>query len=94
MPKFTHEFTDGSPEGTLSIDLSPQRDARIQAGSNEKGEVWIDANPKGWLHIARIAAELGMSNYEPGYHFHRDLTFGDSHDEGQPTLSFGVLEDK
>jgi hypothetical protein len=92
MPEFIHRFEDQSKEGCLSIDLAPPPHAKIRIGIDE-GNVWLSANPEGWLHLARVASELGACGFEPGYHFHRSFTFGDS-TEGEPEVSFGVDERK
>ena len=53
--------------------------------------MWLSANRTSWLHLARVCAELGMADYEPGYHFHKTFGFKTS-DAGGPEISFGVEE--
>jgi hypothetical protein len=36
------------------------------------GDIWLSANRSGWLHLARICAEMGLHTESAnGYHFHR-----------------------
>lgn len=85
---FKHEFNDESDGGSLSFDTDAMPPARIKLEVDADGDVWIRANPEGWLHLARICAELGMGNYEHGYHFHKDQDFQWS--TGAPEFTFMV----
>ena len=85
---FTHTFEDCSADGTLSIDSDAEPPAQVRAEVDEEGHVWLIANPAGWLHLARVCAELGMSQYEDGYHFHKDSHF--DHISGPPEIAFMV----
>jgi len=76
--KFTHEFEDCSQEGSLSFDSDPSPPVKIQMKVEEDGDFWVTANREGWLHLARICAELGLGDYEDGYHFHVDKNFAAS----------------
>jgi hypothetical protein len=68
---FTHEFDDDPPHGDFDVDLDPPAGASIRFDVVD-GEVWVSANGAGWLHLAKICAEMGLhSGFSPGYHFHR-----------------------
>lgn len=86
--EFVHHFEDN--EGTLiTVDLDPPTGAIIRVELEEGNKVWLSANEDGWLHLARICAELGLAGFEVGHHFHRSFTFADSDGNG-PEISFGV----
>jgi hypothetical protein len=89
--EFHYRFDDLSP-GALSTDLQPPRGAKIVINIEDGNKVWLSANPAGWLHLARICAELGSNPYELGFHFHRDFNFGDTV-EGGPEITFEVGKD-
>lgn len=84
--RFTHEFEDGSTDGMLSMDTDASSPAKIHMTVDAEGGFWMSANSEGWLHIARVAAELGLGKYEDGYHFHKDEEF--SWSTGAPEFSF------
>jgi hypothetical protein len=90
--RFAHEFEDDPPLGDFDIDLDPPHGTRIQFDVNDK-DIWLSANRAGWLHLARICAEMALhSQFKPGYHFHRTADWkdsvGDRHD-----VSFELLDD-
>jgi len=87
--EFVQLFEDLSSDGMLSLDLDPPANAVILVDQEAGGKVWVSANSGGWLHLARICAELGLGKYEPGYHFHRSLQFGEGNETG-PEISFEV----
>lgn len=84
--RFTHEFEDGSADGSLSIDTDASPPAKIQMSFDADGGFWMSANREGWLHLAKVAAELGLGKYEDGYHFHKNEKF--SWSTGAPEFSF------
>jgi len=86
--RFVHEFQDHSSEGSLSFIDECEPPARIKLEIDAKGNFWFSANREGWLHFAKIAAELGLGDYEDGYHFHMDENFRLS--GGSPEFSFEV----
>jgi hypothetical protein len=92
--RFAHEFEDDPPDhGDFDIDLDGPQDARIQFDVNNS-EIWLSANRAGWLHLARICAEMALySQFKPGYHFHRTHdwkdSFGPSHE-----VSFELSDDE
>ena len=89
--EFKHIFKDLSEDGILSIETNSTNDQKIKIDLEENKKIWISANKEGWLHLARICAELGMGNYEPGYHFHKSFNFQDS-SEQEPEISFEISE--
>jgi len=89
--KFVHQFEDGAENGVLSIDTDVTGTVRIQVEISDGDKIWLSANRAGWLHLARICAELGMVDYEPGYHFHKTFDFKASDGSG-PEIRFGVEE--
>ena len=88
---FVHRFEDHSETGELSIKTDATGTERIQVEVNEGGKIWLSANRAGWLHLARICAELGMAAFEPGYHFHKTLDFKASDGSG-PEVSLEVVD--
>jgi hypothetical protein len=76
--KFVHEFEDDPPLGDFDIDLEAPPDAKIQFDL-DAGNIWVSANRAGWLHLARVCAEMALhSGFGPGYHFHRRRDWADS----------------
>jgi hypothetical protein len=63
----------------------------IRVNVEENGNVWLSANREGWLHLARICAELGTRDFEPLYHFHMTFDFQGSDGSGQE-ITFEVAE--
>lgn len=87
--RFIHEFIDHSADGSLSFIVEALPPARIKLDvDDEGGGFWFSANREGWLHFAKIAAELGVGNYENGYHFHVNENFKWS--ENPPDFTFEV----
>ena len=75
---FEHEFEDDPPLGDFDIELDAPEGARIQFDLNGRA-IWVSANRAGWLHLARICAEMALhSQNKPGYHFHRMYDWKDS----------------
>lgn len=89
---FQHRFTDGSSNGMLSIETNATGDQKIRIDLEPEGKIWLSANQAGWLHLARICAELGLGAYENGYHFHKDFDFQEG-DPGRPEISLGLDDD-
>ena len=89
--EFVHSFEDKSDKGTLSLEVSPPTPAEIEFKVEKDGNIWVSANRAGWLHFARIAAELGLASYEPGYHFHIDRQFRRSSGAG-PEVTFEIAD--
>ena len=89
--KFLHQFQDGAADGVLSMDTDATETERIQIEISDGDKIWLSANRTGWLHLARVCAELGMADYAPGYHFHKTFDFKISDGSG-PEISFEVGE--
>ena len=76
--KFVHEFEDDPPRGDFEVELDPPAGAKVRFDLDGQG-IWLSANRAGWLHLARICAEMGLhSDSRPGYHFHRTRDWSDS----------------
>lgn len=76
--RFVHEFEDDPRLGDFDIELDAPQGAHIQFDLNAR-DIWLSANRAGWLHLARICAEMGLhSQNKPGYHFHRTYDWKDS----------------
>jgi hypothetical protein len=75
MMRFEHQFVEEPRYGEISDELfETPSEARIEFSINDEG-VWLSANSEGFLHLARIFAELGTRHFEEGYHFHRPEWF-------------------
>jgi hypothetical protein len=77
------------------VDLDAPQGARIQIDV-DNGNVWLSANRSGWLHLARICAEMGLqTGFNPGYHFHRSLPdWGPMRATHEQEVSFELLDDE
>jgi hypothetical protein len=87
---FTHEvrdihyqFDDADP---FMFEAPPS--ARIHMEVEEDGNFWLSANSEGYLHLARVCAELGLRKLEDGYHVHMDADFDRS--AGPPEFTFAL----
>ena len=69
MLRFVHEFEDGSPLAELSVSQELPEGAIAGIRVDQKA-VLLYANSEGFLHLARIFAELGTRNLEERYHLH------------------------
>jgi len=75
---FQHEFADDPPRGDFEVNLDAPEGARIRVDAGDDG-VSVSANRAGWLHLARICAEMALhSQLPPGYHFHRSRDWSDA----------------
>ena len=87
-PSFSHSFETDPKHSDLSVDLDLPSGATLKFSCND-GDIWVHGNQAGWLHLARICAELGMRpELRQGYHFHRTPEWGTS--SGSPEISFEV----
>ncbi len=83
MLTFLHEFEEQPRWGEISDELyETPAGARIAFFNAENG-IWLTANSEGFLHLARIFAELGTRNFGEGYHFHRSEWLKQPAAEGQ-----------
>ena len=91
--QFVHEFEDDPALGDFEIDLALPPGAKLRFDANS-GDVWVSANRAGWLHLARICAEMGTHTaFKPGYHFHRSYDWSESPAPGRE-VSFELSEDE
>jgi len=74
MLKFVHEFEEDPQWGDLSVGLAPPEGAIVGVRVDGKA-VLLYANSAGFLHLARIFAELGTRDLEEEYHFHAGPDF-------------------
>ncbi len=90
--QFVHEFEDDPPHGDFEVDLDAPAGAQIRfelQGEN----ICLRADREGWLHLARICAEMAMhSGSKPGYHFHRSYDWKTSSGSGKE-VSFELAAD-
>ena len=89
--KFIHEFDLDPANGDLSVETDRGEEQHIKISVEDGQEVWISANKAGWLHLAKICAELGTRDLEAGYHFHKNFDFKWSSGD-EPEISFEVIE--
>ena len=76
--QFVHQFEDDPFLSDFEIDLDPPSAGRIRFEVDGK-DIWLSANRVGWLHLARVCAEMGLhSKFKPGYHIHRSFDLSDS----------------
>jgi len=91
--KFVHEFEDDPEHGDFQVGLDAPPGVRIRFDLDGKN-IWVSANRSGWLHLARICAEMGLhSTIRPGHHFHRSYDWADSPKSGEE-VSFELVDDK
>ena len=50
---------------------------------------WLSATREGFLHLARVFAEMALRDLEPGYHFHVGSDFGSA---AGPEFSFELVD--
>ena len=91
IKEFSYKVSSNAPEGYLDIELNPPPGAEIKFESHEDGKkIWIVANKKGWLHLAKVCAEFGLrDDLDDEYHVHRSFEFGDSTEE-MPEVTLGI----
>jgi hypothetical protein len=83
MLKFVHEFEEDPPSSDLTVEISPPQGAIVGVRVDGKA-VLIYANARGFTHLAKLFAELGMRDLEDEYHFHVGPNFeekGYDHDK-------------
>ena len=79
---FVHEFDDDPKHGDFDIDLNLPDGAHVRFDVNNK-DIWLSANKAGWLHLAKVCAEMALhSQFNPGYHFHRTHDWKSSGETG------------
>ena len=73
--EFHHSFEDAGPRRSLSFDAEAAGAARVRIDENDDGQLRVQANGAGWLHLARVCAELGLGSFEPGFTLRLDYDF-------------------
>lgn len=85
---FTHTVSD-SGEGHIPFNTDATRDQRIEMKVDANGNFWLSANREGFLHLARVFAEVGLREFPNGYHFHKNANFCFRPEVHGPEFSFG-----
>ncbi|MEO5772627.1 MAG: hypothetical protein ABIQ32_00735 [Sphingomicrobium sp.] len=87
---FTHLVSDVAEcfDDSNVFDTDAQSPARIDMSMSGEEGLWVSANSEGYLHLARVFAELGLRKLEDGYHFHKNGRFQSS--KGPPEFTFEV----
>ena len=68
----------------FEFDAPPSAQIRMSIDPDEG--FWLTANSDGFLHLARVFAEMGLRKLEDGHHFHQGVDFRGS--AGPPEFSF------
>ena len=76
MLKFEHVFEDDPPLSDLTVSIAPPKDAIVGVRVDQKA-VLLYANAEGFLHLAKIFAEIGTRDLEEEYHIHVGPDFED-----------------
>jgi hypothetical protein len=80
--RFEHVFDEDEDWTDFSFPLDLPQGASVRFNVGEDG-IWLSANRAGWLHLARVCAEMGLRDgFEPGYHFHRTMDWNANVDPG------------
>lgn len=89
--EFKHVFEEDPKWGDLTVEVDTTGDEKIHINIEDDSKIWISANKKGWLHLARLCAELGSRDLKPGYHVHLDFDFKSSNSKKEE-ISFEVSD--
>ena len=91
MTAFTHTLTEVDLDYiTFNTDALPP--AIVQMSVHENGDFSLIANQAGYLHLARVFAELGLRKFPSGCHFHKDGSF--RFHTGGAEFTFGLVGDE
>jgi len=85
---FQHLIQESDEQFSLEFDHDAPANAYVRMEIDKEGDFWLSANQEGYLHLARVFAEMGTRPLEDGYHFHQNSSFRSS--EGSPEFSFEV----
>lgn len=93
MKKTFSHLVDDSGQGHIPFNTDAAPPARVRMKIDSDGNFWLSANRDGFLHLARVFAELGLRDFQAEYHFHKDESF--KHPKGGvPEFTFGLIHDK
>ena len=92
--EFTHTFAVDPELDDLDVDIATTSKEIVRINIETGDKIWISANKAGWLHLARICAELGTRDLEPGYHFHQNFEFSGGGNPDGPEISFEVNDNQ
>ena len=89
---FIHSFEDDPPLGDFEVEHEAPAGGRIEFHLDGE-DIWLSANRAGWLHLARICAEMGMHrDFVRGYHFHMTYDWQDGGSPGRE-VTFELIGD-
>ncbi|NHQ87863.1 hypothetical protein HA050_17275 [Iodobacter sp. HSC-16F04] len=89
--EFSHRVDD-QLDGYIPFNTDTPDGATIFMKVDEAGNFCLSANADGFLHMARICAELALGNFPCGYHFHKNFNFKHSLDEAGTQFTFRLVE--
>ena len=67
---FNYEFEEDPSSGDFNAEKYVTEGEKIKVSIEGNSEIWISANSKGWLKLAKLCIEMGMRELNNGYHFH------------------------
>jgi len=85
---FQHLIHESDEQFSLEFDYDTPANAYVRMEIDKEGDFWLSANQEGYLHLARVFAEMGIRPLEDGYHFHMNSDF--RHSGGSREFSFEV----
>jgi hypothetical protein len=79
IQRFVYEFEDDPAQWRMASHLDPPNGAKVLFEIENQREIWISGNRAGWMHLAKICAEMAMrSDLEIGDHIHRSYNLTDA----------------
>jgi hypothetical protein len=93
MLRFEHCFEEDPRYGDLTVDIvETPPGVAIEFTTGDDG-IWLLANAEGFLHLARIFAELGTrTDLGEGYHFHMPEWLKGRAEGSKQEVSVGLLD--
>jgi hypothetical protein len=89
---FTHTVSD-SGEGHIPFTTDASSRQRIEMKVDANGNFWLSANREGYLHLARVFAEIALREFPSGFHFHKNANFRFRPEVPGPEFSFGLNDE-